>query len=567
MEKDHALYLTLSPDFGGTKFGPFEQVEVLLGSDPDSDITIPETFGVSPEHAKVTVQDGLGVLISPVAQTTPVYIWKGDSARPKQIATPVAVKPGDSFSLVSSRGPKFTIEIDLLPEHILEERNKFKGPNVTQDQLKKEAKRQIWVKILTSYPGQLITTAWWMIKTGEIFRPRNIFLAATIGGGYVFGIVASCGQADTEESLEAATERIESLEEDVGLANQDNESITMSDYLEKVTGIIGLRTLLVAPEETDLNIAVREQARALLNSADSLSWLTDTSERAPKRSAFMSYRSLVAGWDSLDSGTRTLLAWTGLGDNWRRSGGEVWAMGRDSANETACRKGVGGISWLQASAFQINTRLDVAMTGDPTRFDIRTEDGLEFVRGAMRQYAYLRVDNADERFPILNPENLAVAEFEEARPSSGSDLCISIAGEDDRDRPNRLASALEPGSAGVPEDSRETPVAGIAKFFAGDIRGVDYRGARGSGPDFSSGIVEGLGSLSSDEQAWVINQTAATIARAAILPCIAAVQHPGEDDTLQIAGFIEGDEIGEQLPAPLHCIILEYLVEHGNMTR
>jgi hypothetical protein len=99
------------------------------------------------------------------------------------------------------------------------------------------------------------------------------------------------------------------------------------------------------------------------------------------------------------------------------------------------------------------------------------------------------------------------------------------------------------------------------------VRGVDYRGARGSGPDFAQGIVTGLGSLSSDEQEWVINQTAATIARAAILPCIAAVQHPAEEDTLQIAGFIEGSEIGEQLPAPLHCIILEYLVEHGNMTR
>jgi hypothetical protein len=146
-------------------------------------------------------------------------------------------------------------------------------------------------------------------------------------------------------------------------------------------------------------------------------------------------------------------------------------------------------------------------------------------------------------------------------------MCISISGDDDRDRPRGLASALAPGSAGIPEDSRETAVAGIAKFFAADVRGVDYRGARGNGPDFTQGIVAGLGSLASDEQAWVIDKTAATIARAAILPCIAAVQHPAEEDTLQIAAFIEGGEIGEQLPAPLHCIILEYLVKHGNMTR
>ena len=38
-------FLQLAPEFGGTKFGPFDQGEVRLGSDPsNSDITLPATL-------------------------------------------------------------------------------------------------------------------------------------------------------------------------------------------------------------------------------------------------------------------------------------------------------------------------------------------------------------------------------------------------------------------------------------------------------------------------------------------------------------------------------------------
>ena len=53
-------FLQLSPEFGGTRFGPFEVVEIRLGSDPDqNDITLPETLGVAEQHVKVLRQQGV----------------------------------------------------------------------------------------------------------------------------------------------------------------------------------------------------------------------------------------------------------------------------------------------------------------------------------------------------------------------------------------------------------------------------------------------------------------------------------------------------------------------------
>ena len=43
------LYLRLSPEFGGTRFGHFEQRVVRLGSDPSCDIAIAQGFGVVPD--------------------------------------------------------------------------------------------------------------------------------------------------------------------------------------------------------------------------------------------------------------------------------------------------------------------------------------------------------------------------------------------------------------------------------------------------------------------------------------------------------------------------------------
>ena len=63
-------YLQLSPEFGGTRFGPFRGVEIRLGSDPDAnDISLPADLGVAPQHLKVLQQGENTFIIAPVDRT------------------------------------------------------------------------------------------------------------------------------------------------------------------------------------------------------------------------------------------------------------------------------------------------------------------------------------------------------------------------------------------------------------------------------------------------------------------------------------------------------------------
>jgi len=64
--EDIALYLTLTPEFGGTRFGPFEGIECRLGSNADRcNITIPEGMGVQKEHCKVIRQGPSNLILTP----------------------------------------------------------------------------------------------------------------------------------------------------------------------------------------------------------------------------------------------------------------------------------------------------------------------------------------------------------------------------------------------------------------------------------------------------------------------------------------------------------------------
>ena len=53
MTADLTLFLRLTPEFGGTEFGPYDDVEVLLGSDPDSTrIYLRPELGILPQHVR-----------------------------------------------------------------------------------------------------------------------------------------------------------------------------------------------------------------------------------------------------------------------------------------------------------------------------------------------------------------------------------------------------------------------------------------------------------------------------------------------------------------------------------
>jgi hypothetical protein len=108
------VFLQLTPEFGGTKFGPFQGAEIRLGSEPGrNDIVLPEGLGVAPEHARLVKQPDESFILSPVERTAQIYLYRVDGRPPKPVQSPIAVVMGDGFSLVTQEGPRFIIVLEM----------------------------------------------------------------------------------------------------------------------------------------------------------------------------------------------------------------------------------------------------------------------------------------------------------------------------------------------------------------------------------------------------------------------------------------------------------------------
>ena len=147
-----ATYLKLAQEFGGIEFGPYEDLEISLGSQKAScNIFIPPNFGVLPIHAKLIRKSATDVVLAPAEQSAEIFLWKGRSRNCIPIHVPTAVKSGDSFSLVSPQGPKFTIEFrELPPEEVkirqesIARKKGLSGRNrLSKESMANEAKRQL----------------------------------------------------------------------------------------------------------------------------------------------------------------------------------------------------------------------------------------------------------------------------------------------------------------------------------------------------------------------------------------------------------------------------------------
>ena len=76
-------YLRLSPEFGGTRFGPYEGLEVRLGSDPDRcHIALRADMGVHAEHVKLFRESDRNLILAPSDRTASVFLFRGNGDRP-----------------------------------------------------------------------------------------------------------------------------------------------------------------------------------------------------------------------------------------------------------------------------------------------------------------------------------------------------------------------------------------------------------------------------------------------------------------------------------------------------
>ncbi len=538
---DLVLYLVLSPEFGGTRFGPFEGLEARLGSNKERcHITLPESLGVAKEHCKVIRQGGASMILAPSERTAAVFLWKGDARRPVQVQAPTAVKPGDSFSLVTPEGPRFFIELGELPAEIKAQRTPShrSRKNLTAGKFASAGKDLFLARLYTFSPVSLAMRAWYFVKSGAIWQPRILILGAVMLFGYVSSCGAMGGMFKYRSDFGKAKVEAEQCRENLAYAENIGTDVENYAFDALAGSVTGSRSVgLALKKETALVGMVKAQAKKIIENPDLYAWLYEESARPEE---FAKWRDRIEKSDAFDPDTKKLLPY--LAATRSRVQGK-WDRLLDSKETEVCGRGPVRLTYRQAKNLGLGSvALDAYVGGDAT--DIATDEV------ARTQLLSKTAEAAGE--PPLDTNVPSEAEV----VRQGEHTCIRADGDDDRENLSKVVSALEDQlgkkAKFVPDvDGTFSSVARIAKFFAADLPGARFADAKKSPIDFTRGSPAVALQDAAGGQ-WVLDRTAELIARSIVLPCDAVLN--GDKGKME-ATF-------GPLPNAVSCLVLNYRLTH-----
>jgi len=540
---DLVTYLRLAPEFGGTRFGPFEGLEVRLGSNAERcHIVLAESLGVLPEHAKLLRQRDNSLILTPAERTATLFLWKPGERRPAQVLTPTAVRTGDAFSLVTPDGPRFIIELDELPPEVKEAREQEKKVRtgrrrLSAETLAAEGKRQALSTILTRGPAQMAQRAYVFVRSGAIYQPRNIFLAVAILGGYVFGGFAFCSRKKYQTEVTRVTQSAESCQQQLEVARSLNDGDTDSKFHELAKAVTRSTQLGAELEnDSDLRAAVQSATRNLFLDPRPWDWLV--TGKGPKASAFAAFHELLDKEDGLDVETKKLLLWAAAdtGPN------SEFLDFEDSMKLPVCTRGVMHMTFRQARHLGMNAQPDALIQRD---YQAVGDDK------ARREQLLLATLLTMDPSAVL-PEGTLETALDPIR--EGRSACLSLQGDDDRTRNGAIVRALvkqlgEKGSKLPDPTLNWGATSRVAKYWSADLAINDLTEKDG-GIDFTPTYTGAVLSNQGEGGKWVLDQTARTIAKAIAIPCFAVLKGNAKE-----AGKLIGDE---NVPPPVSCLVLDW---------
>ena len=538
---DLVLYLVLSPEFGGTRFGPFEGLEARLGSSKErAHITLPESLGVAKEHCKVIRQGGASMILAPSERTAAVFLWKGDARRPVQVQTPTAVKPGDSFALVTPEGPRFFIELGELPPEVKAARapSNRNRKNLTAGKFASAGRDLFLARLYTFSPVALFMRSWYFVKSGAIFQPRILILGAISLFGYVSSCGAMGGLFKYRSDFGKAKVEAEQCRESLSYAESIGTNVENFNFDELAGSVTGSRAVgLALKKETALVGDVKAQAKKIMENPEMYAWLSEESARPEE---FAKWRERVEKSDAFDPETKKLLPY--LATNRGRVQGK-WDKLLDSKEMEVCGRGPVRLTYRQAKNLGVETvALDAYVAGDATTI-------------AADEVARTQLLSKTAEAAGLPPLDTNVASQADV-VRQGEHTCVRADGDDDRESLPKVVSALEEqlgkNARFVPDvDGTFSSVARIAKFFAADLQGAKFVDAKKSPIDFTRGSPAVALQETAGGQ-WVLDRTAEVIARAIVLPCDAVLN--GDKAKME-------NTFGA-LPDAVPCLVLNYRLTH-----
>lgn len=175
--------LTLSPEFGGSRFGPFAGGSISIGSDPGRcQVVLHSSTGAAPVHA-ILSDTGTGWQLQPTQIGAALFLRKRNG-RVAPITTTAAVEPGDSIVVGSQSGPALTVTRAAVGPST--NAAKGRGPKIpgskhlSANAYQREARRQAESMLVRHPVGREVYRWWTRWKTGALLRPRYV-IGALVG--------------------------------------------------------------------------------------------------------------------------------------------------------------------------------------------------------------------------------------------------------------------------------------------------------------------------------------------------------------------------------------------------
>ncbi len=539
-------FLQLSQEFGGTRFGPFESVEIRLGSDPDnSDITLPATLGVAPQHVKVLKQQDESYILAPVERTAAVYYFRASGGKGKQVTAPLACKSGDSFSLVTPEGPRFFIHGERDKKAIEAAAKDSEGPgwpNINAPQIRtegivREIKRRGFAAVFSTRLGNMWMRTWAMIKTGQIFSPRYIVAGMLLLSGYLFTF-GSCGALyRTNSAKKSYQKHLTTCRDTCGYDEESNEGDPTFAQLTKNL-LVDTSWKSTIEQDAILREAFANELRVVYAEPQRYAWVYKR-ENSP-------YSTLKTRLDNVGLPENLVRAMAFAATRGRFD--QAWHKVVDSEGVEVCGRGP------LALTYRMGRHLGLVQLQP----DALVDSELAASNDVLKQRAKL-----DETLATVNEQ----PEYrDDLIVSSGAELqggrqCLFIDGIDDRDNISEIADALRRRLGGGTSKMLGSSEGGsywiahrLVALFAHDFR-YDLDAVTFDNKNTPS-IALQLSGIPEGRQKFAIREAAGVMARALAIPCMARFDKDIKEPPPWLVK--EAPQLGQ-------CAILKAYVEYDRL--
>lgn len=542
-------FLQLAPEFGGTRFGPFDAVEVRLGSDPaQNDITLPETLGVAAQHVKIFKQQDDSYILAPVDRSAAVFHYRAGTARPKQVLAPMAVANGDAFSLVTPEGPRFYIQLERDPravEKALEESQgpgwpgKVKLPKNLQKGLVAEIRRRGFAAVFTTRIGNTFMRTWTMVKTGQIFSPRYIVAGMLMLSGWMFAGGATCTALRSNTKKNDFVDQLSNCKDQLGVTQGEEGDLTdptVPDLTKVVLEDAEWKNTMLA--DKDLYEAYARALRDVYVDASRYTWVYTR-----KGSPYTQFKAALDAVGMPPALVRTL-AFAAASPTYDRP----WSLVKDSEGAEVCGRGVLSLTYRQSYNLGLSTLQPDALVE--------------------RQLAESN-DVAKQREALDNTLKSAGTEYEyrdDLIQSVGAELqgglmCLYVDGNDDRSDVKQVAAALQRkiGASVTRNLPRESEAHWIAARLV-MMYALDFKAHELENVTFDARMAPSIALSTKDvkqeRRTYAIREAARILARAAAIPCLARF----DKDQREVPTWFM-----EKPPKLGSCAILKAYVEYDRL--